>query len=105
MSSADYQNKLVQAQQFGDLANIPVQMLAPSLLRPYSQKVLEDAYARQPEGTPEPQSSPSAGGMTDEEMAMALLATGALGGSVLGPRDSFSTLRDPYDLRGLGGAV
>jgi hypothetical protein len=36
-------------------------------------------------------------------MAMALLAAGALGGSVMGPRDSFATLRDPFDLRNYSG--
>jgi hypothetical protein len=100
MSTEDYNNKLIQLQQFGDLANMPVQMLAP---RPFSQQVYENAYARQAPEMEAQQATPEQPGMTNEEMAMALLASGALGGSVLGPRDSFSSLRDPFDLRGYGG--
>lgn len=100
LSRNDYENKLVQFQQFGDLANIPVQMFAP---RPYSQKVYEDSYVRQTGMQPDQQVANDSTGITQEEMAMALLASGALGGSVLGPRDSFSNLRDPFDLRGYGG--
>lgn len=100
MSFSDYQNKLVQAQQLGDVANMPIQMLAPRL---YSQKVYEDSYARQAGGQRSEEAAESQTGVTNEEMAMALLASGALGGSVLGPRDSFSALRDPFDLRSFGG--
>lgn len=100
MSLDDYNNKLIQAQQFGDLANMPFQMLMPRL---YSQKVYEDSYARQTGRQGEDAATQAPEGITNEEMAMALLASGALGGSVLGPRDSFSTLRDPFDLRGYGG--
>lgn len=100
MKLGDYNNKLVQMQQFGDLANLPVQMLAPRL---YSQKVYEDSYARQVGAQGAQTETPEPEAFTNEEMIAALLAGGALGGSVLGPRDSFSTLRDPFDLRGYGG--
>ena len=99
MNFSDYNNRLVQMQQFGDLANLPVQMLAPRL---YSQKVFEDAYARQVGAQGAQAEVPEAQAFTNEEMVAALLAGGAFGGSVLGPRDSFSTLRDPFDLRGYG---
>jgi hypothetical protein len=96
MGLDDYNSKLIQLQQAGDLANMPIQMLAP---RPfaqsvYSQRVADAEYQQQPAAQSE---------MTDEEMAMALLAAGALGGSVMGPRDSFTALRDPFDLRNYGG--
>jgi hypothetical protein len=72
---------------------MPVQMLAP---RPFSQKVWAGETSPEQQAVPQP-------AMTNEEMAMALLAAGALGGSVMGPRDSFATLRDPFDLRNYGG--
>jgi hypothetical protein len=96
MGLDEYNNKLVQLQQFGDLANMPIQMFTP---RPFAQHVYNQRAAdagSQQQGLPEP-------GMTEEEMAMALLATGALGGSVLGPRDSFAGVHDPFDLRGYTG--
>jgi hypothetical protein len=96
MGLGEYNNKLVQLQQFGDLANMPIQMLAP---RPYSQSV----YASRAGGASPEQTESSQPAMTNEEMAMALLAAGALGGSVMGPRDSFATLRDPFDLRNYSG--
>ncbi len=103
MSSADYQDKPVRAQQIGDFANMPIQMLVP---RKYAQSVYEDLYQQQQGTLPGDNALTEQQGANDQEqLAMALLASGMLGGSLLGSRDSFAALRDPFDMRGYTGAA
>lgn len=101
LSRSEYENKLVQAQQLGEFANLPIQMLMP---RKYAQSVYEDVYQQQQGMQPGLLAAEEQSALIDQDqLAMALLASGAMGGSLLGQRDSFSTLRDPFDLRGYSG--
>lgn len=101
MSTADYQDKLIRAQQIGDFANLPIQMLVP---RRYAESVYKDLYPQQQGALSAPGGIAEQQELVDQnQLAMALLASGALGGAMFGPRDSFSALRDPFDMRAYSG--